>query len=81
MRAPQGLLRTRRSRSPRRNQWLRGGKAIKGATKASYKLTAKDRGGRLSVRVTASKPGYQSAKLVTKASAKVKAAKKKSAKK
>lgn len=62
-------------------QWLRGGKAIKGATKASYKLTAKDRGGRLSVRVTASKPGYQSAKLVTKASAKVKAAKKKSAKK
>ncbi|MBN9613649.1 MAG: carboxypeptidase regulatory-like domain-containing protein, partial [Actinobacteria bacterium] len=39
-------------------RWLRNGKAIAGATKAKYKLTAKDRGKRISVRVTASKAGY-----------------------
>ena len=41
-----------------RHQWLRNGKAIKGATKASYTLTAADRGRRISVKVTGSKPGY-----------------------
>ena len=39
-------------------QWLRNGVAIKGATKASYKLTAADKGKKISVRVTGSKTGY-----------------------
>ena len=38
-------------------QWLRNGKAIKKATKASYKLTAKDKGKKVSVKVTYSKAG------------------------
>ena len=42
-------------------QWLRDGKAIGGATGSSYKLKVKDAGARLSVRVTASSPGYPSA--------------------
>lgn len=42
-------------------RWLRNGKAIAGATKSKYKLTAKDRGTRISVRITASKPGYATA--------------------
>jgi hypothetical protein len=43
--------------------WLRNGKAIKGATKTTYKLTAKDRGKRISVRITYKYPG---ARTVTK---------------
>ncbi len=39
-----------------RYQWLRRHKAIKHARKASYKLTAKDRGKKVSVRVTCSFP-------------------------
>ncbi|MBN9612829.1 MAG: tandem-95 repeat protein, partial [Actinobacteria bacterium] len=42
-------------------RWLRNGKTIAGATKAKYRLTAKDRGTRISVRVTATKPGYATA--------------------
>lgn len=38
-------------------QWLRAGKAIKGATKATYKAVAADAGTRLSVTVTATKAG------------------------
>jgi hypothetical protein len=38
-------------------QWLRDGKAIKNATKASYKVTAADPGHKLSVKVTVSKAG------------------------
>ncbi|WGY01032.1 hypothetical protein QI633_21135 [Nocardioides sp. QY071] len=38
-------------------QWLRNGKAIKKATKASYRITRKDRGKRISVRVTADTAG------------------------
>ncbi len=38
-------------------QWLRNGKAIKKATKASYKLTAKDKGRKVNVKVTYSKAG------------------------
>ncbi|AWB93280.1 hypothetical protein [Aeromicrobium chenweiae] len=41
-------------------RWLRNGKAIKGATKSSYKLTTKDRRKRVSVRVTAKKKGFAS---------------------
>ncbi|WP_286930879.1 MULTISPECIES: M1 family aminopeptidase [Aeromicrobium] len=39
-------------------RWYRGSKAIKGATKTSYKLTKADRGQRIRVKVTATKPGY-----------------------
>ena len=39
-------------------QWLRGGKAIKGATKSSLKLGTADVGQRISVRVTSSRAGY-----------------------
>ena len=42
-------------------QWLRAGKAIKGATKAAYQLVAADAGQKVSVRVTGSKSGYASA--------------------
>jgi hypothetical protein len=52
-------------------RWLRGGKAIKGATKATYKLTAKDRGKRISVRITLTKSGYTKAVKTTKKTAKV----------
>lgn len=39
-------------------QWLNGGKAISGATKATYTVTRADRGDRLTVRVTGSLAGY-----------------------
>ena len=42
-------------------QWLRNGVAIKGATGASYKLTASDAGKKISVRITGTKLGYSSA--------------------
>ncbi|MFJ6679052.1 peptidoglycan DD-metalloendopeptidase family protein [Microbacterium sp. NPDC091382] len=41
-------------------QWLRGGKAISGATRSSYKIVAADAGSALSVRVSATKGGYTS---------------------
>lgn len=46
--------------SPQRTriQWLRNGAAIKRATKPRYRLTAADRGRRISVRVTAIRAGY-----------------------
>ncbi|MGN0065988.1 MAG: beta-propeller fold lactonase family protein [Nocardioides sp.] len=48
-------------------QWLRNGKAIKGATKATYKATKKDRTKKISVRVTASKAGWKGATATSKA--------------
>jgi len=39
-------------------RWLRNGKSITGATRSKYKLTSKDRGKRISVRVTVTKAGY-----------------------
>lgn len=39
-------------------QWYRGDSAIKGATKTRYKLTGKDKGKAVSVRVTGRKTGY-----------------------
>lgn len=48
-------------------QWLRNGKVIKGATKASYKLTKADAGKRIQVRVTGRKTSY---KTLVKSSAK-----------
>jgi hypothetical protein len=41
-----------------RYQWLRNGKAIKGADEAKYRVPAKDSGARVSVRVTATKSGF-----------------------
>lgn len=42
-------------------QWLRSGKVIKGATKANYKLTAADKGKKISVKVTQTMKGYSKA--------------------
>ncbi len=39
-------------------QWLRNGASIKGATKATYKLTSADKGKKISVKVTGTKTGY-----------------------
>ncbi|MFF5792993.1 hypothetical protein ACFY5D_13170 [Paeniglutamicibacter sp. NPDC012692] len=39
-------------------QWLRDGKAITSATKPTYALVAADRGKKVSVRVTSTKPGF-----------------------
>lgn len=50
-------------------QWLRNGAAIKGATKASYKLVAGDRGKRITVRVTGTKSGHASEARTSKATA------------
>ena len=47
-------------------QWLRNGKVIKKATKASYKLTKKDKGKKISVRVTRTKAGYKTLTLTSK---------------
>jgi hypothetical protein len=41
-------------------QWLRDGVSIAKATSSSYKLTAKDKAHKLSVRVTGKKTGYTS---------------------
>ncbi len=40
-------------------QWLRNGKPIKKATKPAYKLTKKDKGKRISLKVTLGAAGYQ----------------------
>lgn len=53
-------------------QWLRGGKAIKGATAKAYKVKKKDRGKKLKVRVTATKAGYATVSKVSRATIKVK---------
>jgi hypothetical protein len=39
-------------------QWYRNGTAISKATKAGYRLTSKDRGKAIKVRVTATRSGY-----------------------
>lgn len=44
-----------------RYQWLRNGKAIKRQTRSTYRLTAKDVGKRISVRVTATAKRYRQA--------------------
>jgi len=41
-----------------RYQWLRGGKAISGATKSSSKLTSKDKGAKIAIKVTGKKKYY-----------------------
>jgi hypothetical protein len=53
-------------------QWLRNGKAIARATRTAYKLTRKDRGKRISVRVTGRKAGYTTAAVTSAPTRKVK---------
>jgi hypothetical protein len=52
-------------------QWFRDGKPIKRATRAAYPLTAKDRGHKITVRVTGVKAGYATATRASKATKKV----------
>jgi len=40
-------------------QWLRDGRAVKGATRAAYKITARDRGHALRVRATSTRQGFR----------------------
>lgn len=49
-----------------RYQWLKNEKPIKGAKKATYRVRAKDRGKKISVRVTAKKEGYEKARRSSK---------------
>ena len=48
-------------------QWYRGKTAIKGATKATYKLTSADGGKAITVTVTGSKTGYDTTKVTSAA--------------
>ncbi|MFT4084454.1 MAG: glycoside hydrolase family 3 C-terminal domain-containing protein [Nocardioides sp.] len=47
-------------------QWLRNGTTIKGATKATYRQTVTDFGAALSVRIIATKSGYDNGTVTTK---------------
>ena len=53
-------------------EWNRSGAAIKGATKATYKLVKADAGKKLTVSVTATKPGFTGATKTSVATGKVK---------
>ena len=53
-------------------QWLRNGKVIKRATGRSYRLTKKDKGKRIQVRVTGKKGDFATAKVTSAKSKKVK---------
>ncbi|MCD4536129.1 hypothetical protein LRP67_18725 [Nocardioides sp. cx-169] len=50
-----------------RYQWYRDGKAIKGAKRATYEITKRDRGHKLKVRVVAIRKGYTTKALTSKA--------------
>ncbi len=52
-------------------RWLRNGKPIRGATTKSYRLTKRDRGTRISVKVTGSKSGFPRVVKVSKKTKKV----------
>lgn len=52
-------------------RWLRDGRNISGATAKSYRLAASDRGHRISVKVAATKAGYESITATTAETAKV----------
>ena len=52
-------------------QWLRDGVKISKATKPKYKVSKKDLGHKISVRIVSSKPGYFGVTRVTKATKKV----------
>ncbi len=53
-------------------QWLRNGKAIKGATKVSYRIKKADTKARLKVRVTVTAPGYEKVRVTATLSGRVK---------
>lgn len=53
-------------------QWLRNGKVVKKATERKYKLTKKDKGKKMSVRVTGVRSGYTSATATSPQTGKVK---------
>lgn len=53
-------------------QWYRGSSKISKATKSSYKLTSKDKGKTIKVKVTGTKSGYLSVAKTSKATGKVK---------
>lgn len=55
-----------------RYRWLRNGKVIGGASKASYKIGKADKGRVLQVRVTATLPGHSSVTVVSAKTKKVK---------
>jgi hypothetical protein len=52
-------------------RWLRNGRNITGATGTTYKLKSADRGKRVSVRVTVTKPGYSPATATSVRTAKI----------
>ena len=52
-------------------QWFAGGKPIKGADKATYKIKRSKLGKRITVRVTVSAPGYVTAERVSPPTKKV----------
>ena len=52
-------------------QWLRSGKAIKGATKSTYKLAKADKGKKITVKVTGKRAGYTTKSATSKATKKV----------
>jgi hypothetical protein len=52
-------------------RWLRGGKAVADATGSTYRITRRDRGRRVSVRVTYTRPGYGTATIATHATVKI----------
>ncbi|MBO1902190.1 S8 family serine peptidase [Leucobacter weissii] len=56
----------------RKYQWYRNGKAVKGAKAKSYKLRAKDRGKRISVRETVTRSGYKSDSVISARTSKIK---------
>ncbi len=66
-----GTLKTAGSWNPSavksKYQWLRDGKAIKGAAKSSYKVVKADKGHKLSVRVSVSATGYIGTSATSKA--------------
>ncbi len=53
-------------------QWYANGKAIKGASKATFKLVKSQKGKKITVKVTGSHSGYVTVSLTSKATAKVK---------
>jgi len=53
-------------------KWKRGGKAISGATKSTYKITTKDLGKKITVTVTSTLTGYKKATKTSAATAAVK---------
>jgi hypothetical protein len=53
-------------------RWYRNGKQIVGATGVAYKLVKADKGKRVTVKVTGSKPGYTSVTKTSKKTSKIK---------